>query len=147
MFKQGILMCLWILVLMEIPLSWKKCRGGRVYVYIGYERNLEDFTVGLSARRATWLMKWAADAEQAGRVGFQELREVMGRWSVAAGVLEYDRPLISPLYSLLAVASGQLVVLLPLFVRVVLAWPSASKRWLWAVNVFETDRVTIMTRT
>ena len=45
-FAKALLASLWWLVLSGVPLSWKKCRGGLVYNWIGLEINLRDWTLG-----------------------------------------------------------------------------------------------------
>ena len=39
-----------------LPISWKKVRGGLCYTWLGLERNLREWRLGLSERRAAWLI-------------------------------------------------------------------------------------------
>ena len=55
--------------LMGIPLSWCKVNGGKLYAWIGYELNLQELTLGISDRRAAWLIGWFVRVLEKGTVG------------------------------------------------------------------------------
>ena len=52
--ERGLLTFLLVLVLVGIPLSWKKLRGGAKVEWIGYPLDVARFEVGVSETRALW---------------------------------------------------------------------------------------------
>ena len=51
-FARALLTFLWWLVVLGVPLSWRKTKGGFVYAWIGLEVDLRGWSLGLSASRA-----------------------------------------------------------------------------------------------
>lgn len=53
-------MLFWVfcLDLLEIPLSWKKVRGGLNVQWIGYCLDVESFLKGISERKVRWILEW-----------------------------------------------------------------------------------------
>ena len=77
-FVSTLLMSLWCLVLLRVPLSWKKCAGGFTYSWVGLEKSLKEWSLGISARRAQWLEGWFTRVLKVGRLSMRELREALG---------------------------------------------------------------------
>ena len=92
MFAENILMALLFLQVCCFPLKWSWTHGGLMFDYIGYWMGYATFSLGISYRRAPWLMDWAAHLIAQQQVDIQELREVLGLFNFAAQVLEYDNP-------------------------------------------------------
>ena len=44
--------------LIGFPLSWIKANGGAIYAWVGYEINLREMSLGISEKRAAWLLGW-----------------------------------------------------------------------------------------
>ena len=97
--ERGLLMYLLTLILVKLPIAWKKLRGGSEAEWIGYVLDIKRFEVGVSASRAAWASRWLTDkaAEKTVRLG--ELREGLGRLQFLAGPVEYIRPFLGPLYA------------------------------------------------
>ena len=57
-YIQSLLASLWVLVAFGLPMGWKRCSGGFTYSWIGYEKSLSEWKLGISARRAQWLEGW-----------------------------------------------------------------------------------------
>ena len=57
-FWRRFLYWLFVLDICEIPLSWKKVRGGAVVQWIGYQLDVEGFTKGISERKVRWMLEW-----------------------------------------------------------------------------------------
>ena len=112
----------WILVALGVPISWKKSRGGGTYSWIGYELSLRQWSLGISATRADWAIRWFDRTVAAGRIAMQELRESLGRLGFVYGVLQWDKPFLAPLYAFASRHPVELTVKLPLYVTMVLTW-------------------------
>ena len=56
--ERGLLTFLLSLVLVGIPLSWKKLRGGTKVEWIGYLLDVARFEVGVTETRALWAANW-----------------------------------------------------------------------------------------
>jgi hypothetical protein len=97
--EKGILLFLLVLVVVRLPLSWKKVRGGEQIEWIGYALDMSRFRVGVTALRAAWATRWLTDKATEGRVRLGELREGLGRLQFVAGPVEYIRPFLGPLYA------------------------------------------------
>jgi hypothetical protein len=121
-YVKTLLTALWILVVFRIPVKWKKCRGGLSYAWVGYEKSLRDYALGISARRAAWLEEWFDRVLRDQQVLIREMREALGRMSFVYGALEWDRPFLAPLFSFTALHAPGSCVPLPLFVVTVISW-------------------------
>ena len=97
--ERGLLMHLLVLVLIRLPISWKKVRGGPEVECMGYLVDVGRFQIGISARRAAWISRWQTDKVAEGRMRLGELREGLGRLQFAAGPVEHLRPFLGPLYA------------------------------------------------
>ena len=104
------------------PFSWKKTRGGLEQDWVGYWFDAGRFQVGISARRAEWLLKWIQQILQDNLVLMRRFAEGLGRLGFAAGVLEWARPFLGPLYSWSSVAQPGAALPPPASVRLVLRW-------------------------
>ena len=96
--ERGLLKFLLILVLVDVPLSWKKVRGGDQVEWIGYWVDVARFEIGISASRAAWTIEWLTVKVTEGRARLGEIREVLGRLHFIAGLVEFLRPFLGPLY-------------------------------------------------
>ena len=75
-FARCLLAYVWWLVVLGVPVSWKKSRGGLCYTWVGYELSLRDWTLGVSASRAGWIRSWYERTLKTRTVDTGELREV-----------------------------------------------------------------------
>lgn len=84
----------WLLV--GTPFSWKKFRGGVALDFVGFCR----FRVGLSEKRADWVIKTIDLLEQANFVmSGRSFSELLGRLGFASQAVPWIRPLLGVLYS------------------------------------------------
>ena len=44
--------------LMEVPLSWKKTRGGFTAEWVGYQVDFGNWRLGVSEKKVKWLLEW-----------------------------------------------------------------------------------------
>ena len=86
--------------IMEVPLSWKKTRGGF-----------------RSPRKVKWLVEWAARLLEQGHVLGREFKAGIGRLGFLAGALPGARPFLAPLYAVSARVGGSSFVELHLAVK------------------------------
>ena len=114
--------CLFLWVRIGVPFSWGKCRGGIEVDWVGYYLDYGRFAIGISESRTLWLISWAERILRDGFVLLRNLAEGVGRLSFTMGVLEWGKPFLAPLYSLVAVMPGGATISLPPLVRLTLAW-------------------------
>lgn len=101
-FWKKILMWLFVFELFEIPITWKKVRGGAQVDWIGYHLNVSTIARGINESKRRWIQKWIDDKLAAGGVVGRELKSVLGRLSFVAGALKHVRPFLAPRSSTLA---------------------------------------------
>ena len=93
------LLHLYVLVVLNVPLSWAKVRGGTESEWIRYWLDVGRFELGISASMASWASRWLTDNAAEGRVKLGELREGLGRLQFVTGAIEFLRPFLGPLYA------------------------------------------------
>jgi hypothetical protein len=89
-FREIILVFILLLQILGVPLSWHKCAGGFRYNWCGYELCRREWALGISARRADWLLLWFDRVIRDRKILVKELREVLGRLVFAYGAVEWD---------------------------------------------------------
>ena len=97
--ERSLLLHLFVLVILNVPLSWKKVRGGVEAEWIGYLLDLGRFELGVTASRAAWASKWLRDTATEGVIKLSDLREGLGRLQFICGAIEFFRPFLGPLYA------------------------------------------------
>ncbi len=90
------------LEIMEVPLSWRKTRGGFRTEWIGYTVDLERWLIGISERKVRWLRDWVNATNQEGRILGREFKAGIGRMGFLAGAVRGARPFLAPLYAISA---------------------------------------------
>ncbi len=101
-----VLWVLWLLVILGIPLKWRKTIGGDIIPWIGYEILCAELALGITEARARWAIGWLRRIVRDKVILVNEFRSELGRLSFTAGALEYDRAFLSPFYSFLALSKG-----------------------------------------
>ena len=119
---SALLLQLLLYVILGVPIAWHKVRGGIERDFVGYWVDVARFRVGLSERRAAWLVKWLRDQAAARAIGSREFREGLGRLGFAAGPLVGLRPYLGPLYAWAAVVPPGARRELPAMLLLVLEW-------------------------
>ena len=85
-----------------VPYKWNKFRGGLVVQWIGYEIDWEKGLLGISEKRAAWLVDWLTSKVTEEVVDLADLSAVVGRLGFATGPLEFVRPFLAPVYAWVA---------------------------------------------
>ena len=81
------------------PFKWKKQRGGLVTEWIGLTTDYGSYSLGLSERRAGWLVDWIGRVCQRKLVWPGEFASCLGRLGFAATALPWEKPFLGPLYT------------------------------------------------
>ena len=96
---RKLLLHMLVLMVLRVPISWKKVRGGPEVEWIGYFFDLGRLEIGVTFARAVWASNWLSDKVAEGRVRLGELREGLGMLQFIAGPVEHIRPFLGPLYA------------------------------------------------
>ena len=119
-YHKLILSLFMFLDLLEIPLSWKKTRGGFKTEWIGYTVDLETWKIGVSEKKVAWLVDWVRATNREGKILGREFRAGVGRMGFLAGAISGARPFLAPLYATAARVSNTAFVELHMAVRLAL---------------------------
>ncbi len=98
-FWRRLLFWLFVLEVMEVPISYKKVRGGTRIQWIGYQLDVYTFEKGISDSKVEWILNWITKKRQDGGATGRELRSALGRFSFVAGALQHLRPFLGPLFA------------------------------------------------
>jgi hypothetical protein len=120
--ERKILLHLYVLVVLRVPLAWKKVKGGNEVEWIGYWLDMRRFEMGISELRACWAARWLTDRATEGRVALGELREALGRLVFVAGPIEYIRPFLGPLFTWAAAGPRFACPWLPVMIRLIMRY-------------------------
>lgn len=120
-FKHQLL-ALFLWVITGTPMSWAKCKGGLSCEWIGFWIDYQRFELGISEGRACWLIKWGHRVVKDGLVQMRDFAEGLGRLGFCAGILEFYKPFLAPLYAWSAAAPLGAVLAVPPLVRLTLSW-------------------------
>ncbi len=115
--QRAIVFVVVLLVVLGVPLSWRKAQGGRVIEWIGYEVDLRSLALGITQRRAEWCVGFLSQLARDGRADVGHLRGGLGRLAFVVGALEWERPFLAPFYAFLARQPRHGFRSLPLYVR------------------------------
>ena len=116
-YHKLILSLFLFLDLMEVPLSWRKTRGGFQTEWIGYQVDLEGWKVGVSPKKVKWLKEWTERVLQESHLMGREFKAGVGRLGFLAGALAGARPFLAPLYAVSSRVGGSSYVELHLAVK------------------------------
>lgn len=78
-FGRRLLYWLFCLSLLEVPLSWRKTRGGTQIQWIGYQINIKDMLVGIAEKKVKWMLQWHEKHTASGGIVGRGLRSALGR--------------------------------------------------------------------
>ena len=121
-FWRRILFWFFCMDLVEVPISWKKVRGGVEVGWIGYQLDVRAFRKGISSRKVKWMKDWLGKHLAAGGIMGRELKSALGRFSFVAGALPHVRPFLGPLFAWSAVLAGGTFAKFPDAVRILLEY-------------------------
>ena len=100
-----------------IPLSLGKTSGSDVVTWEGFELRHRSCQLGLSERRAQWIINWTKKIAASTSVNVSTFEEGLGRVMYVAGALEYERPFFEPLYRFMSLHPRNSVRLVPAYVN------------------------------
>ena len=121
-FWRKLLFWLFILDLLEIPLSWKKVRGGVKVQWIGYQIDVQMFEKGISSGKVKWVEEWISSHLISEGVVGRDLRSALGRFGFVAGALHHVRPFLGPLFAWSAVLAPGTFAKFPEAIRILLEY-------------------------
>ena len=98
-FPPALLVFFLLCEVVSCHLSWDKTTGGTTTHWVGFELLLREHALGLTERRAHWVVKWARVTAAAGVVHVRAFEEAPGRVVFTTSALELLRPFLSPLHS------------------------------------------------
>ena len=91
-----------------LPLSsGRRLRGGFRVERLGMETDYPGHQLGLSKKRAGWLVEWLRDKTTRGRVSAKEFSLGLGRLGFAAIALDWEPPLPRPATCLVVCSPNQ----------------------------------------
>ena len=111
---------MFILALINAPLSWHKMTCGMEIEWVGYLLDVGRFKIGVTEARAMWAVRWLEDKVRERRVRLGELREGLGRLQFLAGPLEHVRPFLGPLYAWASAGPWYARPMLPVMILLIL---------------------------
>ena len=98
-FWQKLLFWMFVLDLLEVPISWRKVGGGASVSWIGYQLDLYKYELGISEKKQRWILGWVEDKLEKGGIVGRDMRSALGRLSFVAGALRHVRPFLAPLFA------------------------------------------------
>ena len=109
----------WLLV--GTPFSWRKFRGGVALDYVGFWTDYSRFELGLSEKRALWVVKVIEDLQESQFVMTgRSFSELLGRLGFASQAIPWLRPVLGPLYAWDGTLSPFMAARLPVLVVITL---------------------------
>ena len=70
--RRGIVISYASLAALGFPFKWAKSCGGFVVEWVGFETAYSSFKLGLSQRRAEWLIRWCMEVATSGRTTWSD---------------------------------------------------------------------------
>ena len=84
---------------------------------------LLQFKLGLSLKRATWLVEWLRGLAESGKAEARSFAQGLGRLGFASIALDWERPFLGPLHAWSSAVQGKSGPLtLPTMIRVLCGW-------------------------
>jgi hypothetical protein len=122
--REGAVMAIFIMLSLGAPFKWKKFRGGHSLDWVGFHIDNTIYSIGLSEKRAEWLVKWMETLIQEQTVEVHVFAGGLGRLNFAAMALFYEKPWLGPLYSWSATIqqSGKQKATIPWGIKLILKW-------------------------
>ena len=90
--RRGIPLSYLYLAALGYPFKWAKTRGGFRVEWLGMETEYPSYKLGLSLKRATWLV-------ESGKAEARSFAQGLGRLGFASIALEWERPFLGPLHA------------------------------------------------
>ena len=121
-FEFTLVLCLLVLAVLRVPLSWRKLRGGLEVEWVGFLLDVRRFRLGFSERRREWVAAFCLRVASGEPVLVHEVREGLGRLIFVAGPLVVTRPFLGPVFAWVSRCPPGARLVPPPLVRAVLCW-------------------------
>ena len=95
--RRGIVISYASLAALGFPFNWAKTCGGFVVEWVGFETAYSSLKLGLSQRRAEWLIRWCMEVSTSGRTTWSDFSCALGRLGFGANALSWERPFLGPM--------------------------------------------------
>jgi hypothetical protein len=118
----NMVLALFWLVIIGVPVSWHKCKGGVEVDWIGYWVDYGRFEVGLSEVRTAWIAKWVREVLVKQSVLIREFGEVLGRLGFGSAVCENTRPFLGPIYAWVTALPKGAFLQIPAVIQLILGF-------------------------
>ena len=82
--------------LFGFPFKWAKTWGGLRVEWLGLETEYSSYRLGLTRKRANWLVHWLREVVKSGSVTARDMSQGLGRLGFAAIALDWERPFLGP---------------------------------------------------
>ena len=119
---ESMLLPFLIFDVLEVPMAWKKVRGGSKVSWIGYTIDTNGFMLGISDKKVEWVLSWVGKHLEEGGIVGRQMKAGLGRFSFIAGVLDHIKPFLGPLFAWSAAISPGSFLELPDAIGVLLSW-------------------------
>ena len=99
--RRGIPLSYLYLAALGYPFKWAKTRGGFRVEWLGMETEYPSYKlyIGLSLKRATWLIEWFRGQAESGKAEARSFAQGLGRLGFASIALDWERPFLGPLHA------------------------------------------------
>ena len=67
--------------------------------WLGMETEYPSYKLGLSLKRATWLVEWLRGLAESGKAEARSFAQGLGRLGFASIALDWERPFLGPLHA------------------------------------------------
>ena len=131
-YRRGLILLVVHRAPLGAPLPWHKTNGegrgggGDTLVWVGFELMLRSRSIGISARRAQWFIRWTQKIANAPTVHMASFEVGSGRIMFVAGALEHERPFLGPLYKFISIHSRNSISRIPSYVSFILQYLSSE---------------------
>ena len=122
--REAVVLAVFIFLILGSPLKNRKFRGGFAVDWIGLHICNKSYAMGVSLRRAEWLIGWITAMIKEGTVTTLNFAGGLGRLNFAASALYHEKPWLGPLYAWIAsvLRDGAVTATLPWGVKYILHW-------------------------
>ena len=122
--REAVVFAIYLFKILGAPFKNKKFRGGFSVEWIGLFMCNRSYAMGVSEKRANWLIKWMTTMLEEGTVGTMVFAGGLGRLNFAASALYHERPWLGPLYAWISgvIREGSPRATIPWGVRFILKW-------------------------
>jgi hypothetical protein len=128
--RTAMIMATLLLLAFGTPLKWSKFRGGWDVEWVGFRTVYSKFAVGITEKRAAWLLQWMETLLKNGKVRIADFLGAFGRVGFTINALDHCKPLLGPIYAWASVIVRQTRdwVDVPWAIRLIVSWLSEKIR-------------------